>query len=512
MSQRSSTARSTKRVSGAKKQGRVPATPRNEMAPRGWLHLDAFSGAAGNMLLGALLDAGLSRRELERELGGLGVAHRLRVRSVRRGALGALYLDVCVPAAGSRGPRWVSADETLGLAGESHRDTRARHAHGSQSGSARDHDHVHSHEHEATHAQAAPRARKDAHPSGAHATRPHGARARANTGAVVATRAHGHGGRSFASIRRQLLGAKLAPEVRARAIEIFEALARAEARVHRSTIDAVHFHEVGAVDALVDITGAAIALTLLGVDGVSCSPIALGHGMVEMQHGCLPLPAPATLELLRGVPTVPAHVGFETVTPTGAAILRCLVGEFGAMPALTPLSIGHGAGRDRPGPVPNVLRAILGRREGWLRDRVVSLEANLDDLVPEQFEFVMERLLEAGALDVSLVHAQMKKNRPGFWLRVLARPQDRVALSHSIARETGTLGVRAVELDRLVLERESLRVPTAFGVIRVKRSRDPEGHVEVSAEYDDCRRAARRSGAPLREVVRSAEDAARSRS
>lgn len=497
MSQRSSTGRSVKRAkaaSTAKAHGsRAAVTKRStDTGPR-LLHLDAFSGAAGNMLLGALLDAGLSRRDLEHELEGLGVPHRLRVRRVQRGALGALYVDVRVPREGSRGTRWVSADE--GDESPSEHVSR-RHAPG-RAPRSRVHAHAadHAHGHEAAHA---PLHAHDHLDDGAHA------KTRAPTAA-----GHHHGGRSFAAIRRHLAAAKLAKEVRERAIAIFETLARAEARVHRTTIDTVHFHEVGAVDAMVDITGAAIALVQLGVGRVSCSPVALGHGMVDMQHGRLPLPAPATLELLRGVPTVPAHAAFETVTPTGAAILRCIVDAWGPMPAMTPESIGHGAGRDRPGPVPNVLRAVLGRTGGFGRDRVVSLETNLDDLLPEHFDFVMERLLEAGALDVSLVHQQTKKNRPGFWLRVLARPEDRLALSRVMFLETGTLGVRAVEFDRLVLERESVRVPTPFGVIRVKRTRDPDGRVEVSAEYDDCRRAALRAKASLREVVRAAEDAAR---
>jgi uncharacterized protein (TIGR00299 family) protein len=443
------------------------------------LHLDAFSGVAGNMFLGALLDAGLPQKELEGDLAGLGLAHRLRVTRVRRGALAAIHVGVEVPAGAATGrsrrkaaaarSRWISADQPLeptepGVgAGHAHPHGRARvagglHAHGA---------HVHAH-------------------------------------------AAGEG-RSFGEIRELLEKARLARSVRERALAIFEALARAEARVHRMPIERVHFHEVGAVDALVDVAGAAIGLARLSIDRVTCSPLALGHGMVEMRHGRLPIPAPATLELLKGVPTVPAHAAFETVTPTGAAIVRTIVDEFGTMPALVPEAIGHGAGRDRPGPTPNVLRAVLGRAGGPQGDRVVCLETNLDDLPPEHFEYVMERLFDAGALDVSLLHQQMKKNRPGFLLRVLARPADRLTLARVLFAESTAIGVRGVEYDRLVLPRETLRVRTRYGTIAVKVVRDPTGRDEPSAEYDDCKRAARRHGAPLRDVVQAAEAAARER-
>ncbi|UCE86549.1 MAG: nickel pincer cofactor biosynthesis protein LarC [Deltaproteobacteria bacterium] len=390
------------------------------------LHLDAFSGIAGNMLLGALLDLGLSRRALEQDLAGIDVAFGLRVRRVRRGALGARRVDVQVPGARGRRPR-------------------------------------------------------------------------------AATHAHG---RSYLEIVRLLERAKLEPDVRARALAIFAALGRAEARVHGIDLEKVHFHEVGAVDAIVDVAGAAIGLQRLGVARVTASPVPLGHGQVETAHGRLPLPAPATLELLRDIPTVPAHVPWETVTPTGAAILRTVVEEFRTLPAMIPTAIGIGAGDDREGPMPNVLRAILGRQGGPAWDRIVEIETNLDDLVPEHFEYVMERLFDHGALDVSIQHIQMKKNRPGFLLRVLARPSDRQKLAAILFGESTAIGVRMRDADRLVLERESRRVETPYGRIAVKVVRDADGRSHVSAEYDDCKRAARRTGVPLREVLRAAERAA----
>jgi hypothetical protein len=380
------------------------------------------------MFLGALLDAGLARRDLDADLAGLGLEFRLRVRRVRRGPIAARYVEVVVP--------------------------HARHA-------------------------------------------PHGP-----------ARGHSHG-RSYREIRRLLERARLDAAVRRRALAIFEALGRAEARVHGIALEKVHFHEVGAVDAIVDVTGAAIGLERLGVERVTASPVALGSGTVESEHGRLPLPAPAALELLRGVPTVPAHVRWETVTPTGAAILRTIADGFGGLPELVVESIGHGAGDDRPGPMPNLLRAVLGRSGGPRADRVVVLETNLDDLVPEHFDYLMERLFAAGALDVSLQHLQMKKNRPGILVRVIARPADRLALARVLFTESTAIGVRTTESERIVLERETLRVKTRWGTLRVKRVFDPDGRALVSAEVDDCKRAAARAGVPLREVVRAAEEAAR---
>ena len=394
------------------------------------LHLDCFSGIAGNMFMGALLDAGLSRKVLTEDLAGLGLDFRLVVKRVHRGALAARYVDVRVP--------------------------RAKHPH------PKHHGH------------------------------------------------HPHHGRSHAEIVGVLEKARLDPSVRDRALDIYRGLAEAEAKVHGIAVEKVHFHEVGAVDAIVDVTAAAIGVARLGITRVSASPVALGQGFVETDHGRLPLPAPATLELLRGAPTVPAHIEWETVTPTGAAILRSLVDDYGALPAMTVDSIGHGAGNQREGPLPNVLRVVLGRGSVLQADRVLVLEAHLDDLVPEHFDHLMERLFEAGALDVSIHHLQMKKNRPGFAVRVVARPSERLLLSQLLFAESTTLGVRISESDRLTLPREQRRVDTPYGKIRVKIAIDDEGREHVSAEYDDCKRAARRHDVPLRDVVRAAEEAARS--
>lgn len=412
------------------------------------LHLDTFSGISGNMFLGALLDAGLPLRELEAGLAGLGVPHRLRVTRVTRGALAARYVEVEVP-----GPKRA---RRIGVA--KRRQAQARHSH------------EHSHAHDPDHA-------------------------------------HAHG-RAYDEIRRQLDRARLAPAVRDRAQQIFAGLARAEARVHGIPVARVHFHEVGAVDAIVDVAGAALALDLLGVARVTASPVALGHGTVETAHGRLPLPAPAVLELLRGAPTLPAPVAWETVTPTGAAILRAIVDDWCALPALTIDAIGYGAGNDRSGPLPNVLRAILGREGGFARDTVSVLSCHLDDLVPEHFDLALERLLAGGALDVALQHAQMKKNRPGFTLTVIAPLERGAELARLLLHETGSLGVRIQQAERLLVPREIVRVATPFGRVRVKLSFDERGAARASAEYDDAKRLAERRGVSLARVIQAAEAAA----
>ena len=312
--------------------------------------------------------------------------------------------------------------------------------------------------------------------------------------------------RRWPHIRRLLARAPLSPGVRESSLAVFQRLAVAEGKVHGVDPERVHFHEVGAVDALGDIVGVCAALEHLGGPRVNAGSLALGSGRVETRHGTLPLPAPATLELLRGLPTHPLEVSWETVTPTGAALVAELADDFGPMPAMSPSDVGYGAGEDRPGPLPNCLRAILGRRDSLLEsDRICVLEANLDDMSPEHLPYLLERLMEEGALDAALSPLQMKKGRPGQMLRVLARPADRDRLARRILAESTSLGVRFQEAARWLLRRETRRVETPYGSIRVKLSWSPEGRPCAAAEYESCARAARRFGVPIQEVYRSAE-------
>jgi len=379
------------------------------------LHFDAYSGAAGNMLLGALLAIGVPRRAVREAIARVGLAGaRMSVRRVQRGALDAVHVAF-------RGPERKPSE------------------------------------------------------------------------------------RHWRSIRRLLERADLPPRVRSRSLDAFSRLAQAEGRVHGVDPERVHFHEVGAVDALCDVVGVCAAVEHLDPVGISASSLALGHGSIGTDHGRIPLPGPAVLELLVGVPTHPLDVDWETVTPTGAALLAALCDEFGLMPALRPIATGYGAGEDRSGPLPNTLRAVLGQVEQLSRDRVAVIETHLDDMPPEQLPFLLERLMDEGALDAALLPLAMKKGRPGQLLRVIARPIDRERLARRILVDSTALGVRYREEARLVQRRELRSVSTPFGRIRVKIAWDPDGRPAASAEYESCARAARRGGVRLQDVYSAAE-------
>lgn len=303
----------------------------------------------------------------------------------------------------------------------------------------------------------------------------------------------------------------LPKEIKEISLAIFHRLVNVEAKVHGSEAEDVHLHEVGGTDAIVDVVGALVGLRLLGVEKVYASQLRLGHGFVRCAHGLLPVPAPATLELLKGVPVTQADVEGELVTPTGAAILTELVEEFGPFPEMTIESIGYGAGKTEF-PFPNLLRVLTGRAptpEAATREKVVLLETNLDDMNPEFCDYVMESLFSAGALDVYLQSIQAKKNRPGVLLSVLCRPQEAQDLSSLIFAETTTLGIRQHTLDRLCLSREIVGVETPFGQVRIKVARLGDRTINMSPEYDDCRRLASARGRPLKEVYAAAQAAAR---
>ncbi len=321
--------------------------------------------------------------------------------------------------------------------------------------------------------------------------------------------ADGH--RRYADVRRMLAGAGLAPGVRERALAIFASLAEAEGRVHGIAAEEVAFHEVGAVDSVVDIVGAAVGLDYLGIDRVAAAPLPLGRGLIASQHGPLPLPAPAVVELCRGLPVVPAPVDAELVTPTGAAIVAALAGAAGVgpVPAMTVEGVGYGAGsRELPG-LPNLLRIILGRpATGYGRDRAVVLETNLDDMNPQLFEPLAARLAAAGALDVTLTPVQMKKGRPGVTLSVLCRPADVSAALEALFAESTAIGVRSYEVDRAMLHRTVRPVPTPYGEVAVKVSGDAGGVRNLQPEYETCRRVAEARGVPVKAVYAAALAAA----
>ena len=282
---------------------------------------------------------------------------------------------------------------------------------------------------------------------------------------------------------------------------VFNRLGEAEAKVHGMPLEKVHFHEVGAVDSICDIVGACVAFDLLGITEFFSGPVNVGSGTVKTEHGILPVPAPATTELLKGVPVYARGPSMELTTPTGAAIASTLVSHFGPMPAMVIQATGHGAGdRDFPEHA-NVLRIIIGERSGAPEATSVSvLEANIDDASPQILGYAMERLLEAGALDVTLEPVYMKKNRPGTLLRVVAKPEHRESLAAMIFAETTTLGLRIYEAERRVKARTIHEIETSYGKVRIKTS----GDGWFAPEYEDCRKLARERNVPLRQVLAEA--------
>ena len=314
--------------------------------------------------------------------------------------------------------------------------------------------------------------------------------------------------RSFRDIRRMLEGSALEPTAKQRAIGIFTKLAEAEGRIHGVQPDQVEFHEIGAVDSIVDIVGAAVGIAWLGAERVYVSPLPLGSGMVQSQHGALPVPAPATLELLRGFVTRPADGESELVTPTGAAIIASLaVPE--PVPALRIQATGYGAGQRTLKDRPNLLRAVVGESVASTgRDDVIVIETNIDDYNPELYEYVMDRLFAAGARDVYFTPVHMKKNRPAVLLTVICSESDRDRLAGIILSETSAIGLRYYAAQRVVLPRETREVTTPYGKMRVKIARSADGHENIAPEYEDCKKLAQDKNVPIKLVYQAALAAA----
>lgn len=324
----------------------------------------------------------------------------------------------------------------------------------------------------------------------------------------------GHAHRHLPHIQKLIESSAMSSRAKQNACAVFQRLGEAEARVHGIAIEKVHFHEVGAADSIADIAGACIALDLLGIDEVRASAINVGSGTVKTEHGILPVPAPATAALLESKPVYARGPQFELTTPTGAALVATLAAGFGALPPMCISSIGYGAGDREFSEHPNVLRAMIGEAvraplsfiEGAAL--VSVLETNIDDSTPEVLGYALERLMEAGALDASLSPLQMKKNRPGALLRVIARPEDQEKLAQIIFAETTTLGLRIHTAERRIEQRRIVEVETPFGRVRIKVSGPPGSKQSGFApEYEDCRAIAARTGTPLREVISAANSA-----
>ena len=442
-------------------------------------YLECFSGISGDMFLGALVDAGVPARLLEETVVALGLGARLEISRVVRSGISATKLDV-----------WVDGKKDL---------PREEYWQGRENGHSNDAGHSHSrgnegHEHQHHEHSHSP----GGEISGAGAPAPH-------------ERGHSHG-RGFTEIRKIISATAISERAQKTAIAIFEALGAAEAKIHNTSIESVHFHEVGAVDAMVDIVCAAVGAEALGVDEIVCSPLNVGGGTVKCAHGTFPVPAPATVELLKDAPVYSSGVQAELVTPTGAAIVRTVVRRFAAFPEMKIEKSGYGAGsRDFHGH-PNVMRLTLGEASSALVAKAASetitvLEANLDDLNPQVFGYVIDRLLEEAALDAFVMPVQMKKNRPGMLLTVLCRPEDSGKLSELIFTETTTLGVRRRDEVRQTLARRWENVRTPWGDVRMKIGSMNGTVTNYAPEYEDCRRIAAEHHVPLKWVMGEAVEA-----
>lgn len=318
-----------------------------------------------------------------------------------------------------------------------------------------------------------------------------------------------HHHRGLPEILGMIDQAQLAPRAAERSKKIFTRLGEAEARVHALPVEKVHFHEVGAVDSIVDIVGAAVGFELLGIDEFACSAFDVGAGKVKTEHGLLPVPAPATVELLRGAPVYSSGIECELVTPTGAAIATSLATRYAEIPRITLRHIGYGAGVAMITEKPNVLRLVIGEsaenEAGEYWDAPVTvIETNVDDMSPQVYGYFVERALDAGALDVFSTPAQMKKNRPGLLVTLLCEPSDVTRLIDLLFRETTTIGVRTHEVRRKTLDRKVVSVKTPFGEVRMKVSHLDGSVLNATPEYDDCQRIAAERGVPLKQVIAAA--------
>jgi uncharacterized protein (TIGR00299 family) protein len=390
------------------------------------VYVDCFSGASGDMLLGALVDAGLSLEVLKSEIGKLGLAHYdLEARSIKKKGIGGTQVSVII-----------------------------------------DSDHHHHHRH-------------------------------------------------LADIARIIEESTLDDKIKKQSLAIFRRLAEAEAKVHRTPIEEVDFHEVGAMDSIIDVIGTVAGMNAMGIQKVFCSPLHVGTGTVQCAHGTLPVPAPATAELIRGKPVYATGVIGELLTPTGAAVLTTLSSEFGPMPAMTVDCIGYGAGTSELS-IPNLLRISVGEAGAQINqcdmEQVAVIETNIDDMNPQFYDYLIEKMLAMQALDVFLTPVHMKKNRIGTLLTILCRPAMVAEFADFVLRETTAIGLRWRIESRIIAKRRIETVNTMYGPINVKLARIGNEIVNVAPEYEDCKRTAMERNVPLKKVVQEVETRKRQRS
>jgi uncharacterized protein (TIGR00299 family) protein len=423
------------------------------------LYLDCVSGISGDMLLAALVDAGADLEYIKRELMKLPIDDfDIWVDTVDKQGITAKKLQIRLPEPEHH---------------QHHHDHGHDHEHQHHHGHGHDHEHQHHH---------------DDH------SRDH-----------VHAHAHHHEHRKAATILEMIRESDLPERVKARSFAIFNAIAEAEGKIHGIPPSEVHFHEVGAMDSIIDTIGICLALEDLGVDQLFASPVPTGYGKVRMAHGLYPIPAPATAELLNGIPLARSHSEGELTTPTGAGVLKALVSQFGPLENFTIEKIGYGAGT-KDFAVPNVIRVLLGQAEAGAttRETIHVLEVQLDDCTAESLGYVMERLFEGGALDVYFTGVQMKKNRPGTLLTVLCLPEASNRLEEILLLETTTFGVRRSVWTRRILDREFAVTETPFGPVKLKIGKLNGKVVQATPEYEDVARLACENNVPFLEVYRAA--------
>ncbi len=419
------------------------------------LYFDCFSGISGDMTLGALIDLGIDREVFKTELNKLNLAgYKLEIRNTVKSGITGTDVDVILEGRN-----------------EEHVNETNHHEHGM---------HKHEHDHDHDHA---------GHHHGEHVHRHRQPE-------------HHHHARNLKDIEELIDSSDLKQKVKDFSRKVFGEIAKAEAKVHNKPVEEVHFHEVGAVDSIVDIVGAAICIDLLDIGRVFSSPLHEGKGFIKCQHGLLPVPVPAVMEMLANsnIPIVTEDINTELVTPTGIGIIKSLTSDFGNMPAMRIEKIGYGMGKRDTGRL-NALRVVMGTlfEEDTLKDQVAVLETNIDDMSPELLGYTMDRLLKNGALDVFYTPVYMKKNRPGVMLTVLTHKDREEKLADIILRETSTLGIRRSVSDRYCLDREIVKVKTELGEVRVKIASMGD-FKKLAPEYEDCREIADKTGTPIAKI------------
>ena len=450
-------------------------------------YLDCFAGISGDMFLGALVDAGVPLQVLQDATTALGLGASLKVETVDRSGISCTKVHVY------EGDSLAESERTQSRNGVTEQQSQRDASYSQQIKTQHQHKAGHSHTH--FHEEHTPE--------------------------ELPAHEHTHG-RSLSAIRILIQTAALSEPIKQTAIKTFELLGQSEAKIHNVSVDEIHFHEVGAVDAIVDIVAASAGIHHLQIGKWYSSPLNVGGGMVVCAHGTFPVPAPATADLLRGFPTYSAHVQKELVTPTGAALIRALDPVFGQQPTMKVEHIGYGAGTRNPKDFPNVLRLSIGessdlavpslpsvaageqQHQHEMSESVTVLETALDDLSPQILAYVTETALAKGALDVMLTPVIMKKGRPGTLLTILCDESDRVAMEHLILSETSTLGVRTRQDRRTSLDRRHVPVATQYGEIRVKVGSLAGEELNAAPEFEDCRAAALKFGVPVKQVQQAA--------